>query len=75
MLHAERLTQILTDVAIAELLLEQATAHADRRELLERHLERAELRCEARAREIARSGERLLRRLQGHDSAQAEAAE
>lgn len=75
MLHAERLTQILTDVAIAELLLEQATAHADRRDLLERHLERAELRCEARAREIARSGERVLRRLRANETAHAEAAE
>ena len=63
MLHAERLTKILTDVAIAELLLAQAQRHAWRRPLLERHLERAELRCEALQREITQNGDRLLRKL------------
>ena len=43
MLHAERLTRLLADEAIAELLLAQAKAHPERRELLERWLERAEL--------------------------------
>lgn len=63
MLHAERLTKILTDVAIAELLLAQSQRHAWRRPHLERHLERAELRCEALQREILQSGDRLLRKL------------
>ena len=48
MLHAERLTRLLADEAIAELLLEQAKAHPERRELLERWLDRAELRGRAR---------------------------
>lgn len=63
MLHAERLTKILTDVAIAELLLEQSQKHSWRRPLLERHLERAEMRCEALQREILNTGDRLLKKL------------
>ncbi|MBX3247539.1 MAG: acyl-CoA dehydrogenase family protein [Myxococcales bacterium] len=74
MLHAERLTKILTDVVIAELLLEQATRFPERRPHLERHLERAELRCAALEREILESGERLLRKL-GRLDPHAEAAE
>ena len=46
MLHAERLTRILIDEAVAELLLEQAKAHPKRRDVLERWLARAELRVE-----------------------------
>src|SRR5690606_10354439 len=42
MLHAERLTKLLTDVQVAELLLAQAQTHPERRELLERWLDRAE---------------------------------
>lgn len=63
LLHAERLTKILTDVAVAELLLAQARRHPHRRPLLERHLERAELRCEALRAEIGESGARLLVKL------------
>ena len=63
MLHADRLIRILTDVAIAELLLEQSRKHPARRPHLERHLERAELRCAALEREILETGERLLRKL------------
>ena len=63
MLHAERLTKILTDVVVAELLLEQAEKDPARRPLLERHLERAELRCEGLQREIGQAGERLLAKL------------
>lgn len=60
MLHAERLTRILADEAVAELLLEQARAHEDRRELLERWLDRAELRSKALLEEITTTGGRIL---------------
>ena len=46
-------------------LLEQATSHPERRELLERWLDRAELRARALHEEITTSGERLLARLAG----------
>lgn len=64
MLHAERLTLILIDVAVAEELLVQAKRHPDRAELLDRWLERAEPRCRYRADEITTTGLRLLATLQ-----------
>lgn len=70
-LHAERLTRILTDVAIAEVLYRQQREHAERRELLERFLERAEPRCRFYQEEIFHSGERLLSQLED-DSASGE---
>ena len=60
MLHAERLTRLLADVTGAELLLEQAKAHPERREVLERHLERAEPRDRWLYDEITTTGERML---------------
>ena len=63
MLHAERLIQMLTDVAIAELLAEQAARFPERRELLERHLERAEPRSRYLKDVISTTGARLLARL------------
>jgi len=74
MLHAERLTRILIDEAVAELLLEQAKAHPKRREVLERWLARAELRSKALHEEITTTGERILAQLQetGAESAAAE---
>jgi acyl-CoA dehydrogenase-like protein len=63
MLHAERLTRILIDEAVAELLLEQAKAHPSRRDVLERWLARAELRSRALHEEITTSGERILNSL------------
>lgn len=60
MLHAERLTRILADEAIAELLLAQGQEHPERRELLERWLDRAELRSRALHEEITTRGERIL---------------
>jgi hypothetical protein len=45
MLHAERLTQLLCDATIASVLLAQAQAFPERRELLERFLARAEPRA------------------------------
>ncbi|MCB9564792.1 MAG: acyl-CoA dehydrogenase family protein [Kofleriaceae bacterium] len=60
MLHAERLIRILADEAVAELLLAQARKHPERREVLERWLERAEPRSRFLADEIATTGDRLL---------------
>ena len=60
MLHAERLTRILTDVAIAGILLEQASRFPERAELLDRYLERAEPRCRFLYEEITTTGKRLL---------------
>lgn len=66
MLHAERLARLLTDEVIAESLLEQAQAHPERRELLERWLDRCEPRCRFLHDEITTTGARLLRTL-GHE--------
>jgi acyl transferase domain-containing protein len=63
MLHAERLTRILTDVAICELLFEQAQRHPDRQEFFERYLERAEPRCRFLQDEIQTTGQRILDKL------------
>lgn len=60
MLHAERLTKILADVQIAELLVEQASKHPERRELAERWLDRAEPRSRFLLDEITTTGGRLL---------------
>jgi alkylation response protein AidB-like acyl-CoA dehydrogenase len=68
MLHAERLTRILADEAIAEVLLEQAKEHPDRKEVLERYLERAEPRTRAIADVITTTGNRLLEKLERTES-------
>ncbi|HTJ84256.1 MAG TPA: acyl-CoA dehydrogenase family protein [Polyangiaceae bacterium] len=60
MLHAERLTKLLVDEAILEILLEQAQRFPERRDVLERYLERAELRAKALHAEITTTGARLL---------------
>jgi hypothetical protein len=60
LLHAERLTRILADVAISEALLRQARVHPERRVWLERHLERAEPRTRFLVDEITTTGQRLL---------------
>jgi 3-(methylthio)propanoyl-CoA dehydrogenase len=65
MLHAERLTRLLADELIAEVLLEQAEKHPERAPLLERFLERAEPRASFLYEEITRTGERLLAKLDG----------
>jgi hypothetical protein len=66
MLHAERLTRILTDEAIAEIFLEQAKANPKRRDVLERWLARAELRSKALLEEITTTGDRILSQLAGN---------
>ncbi len=63
MLHAERLVQILADEAACQLLWEQAKRHPERREVLERYLERAEPRSRHLLDEITSTGQRLLARL------------
>jgi alkylation response protein AidB-like acyl-CoA dehydrogenase len=76
MLHAERLTRLMADVAISEILLAQARKHPERRELLERYLDRAEPRGSFLHDEITTRGDRLLatlREQQGEDSIAARA--
>jgi hypothetical protein len=63
MLHAERLTRLLADEAIAEILLAQQKAHPERRALCERWLDRCEIRDRALHDEITTTGDRLLARL------------
>lgn len=74
MLHAERLTRLLADEAIAELLLEQARQFPERRELLERWLEKAELRSRALLEEITTTGDRLLATLEPQPEVTAKAS-
>lgn len=77
MLHAERLARLLSDEVIAETLLEQAKRHPERREVLERWLERCEPRSRFLHDEITTTGDRLLREL-GHgpsSGGEAQAAE
>ena len=63
MLHAEHLTRLLCDEAIAEILLEQAGRHPEREGILERHLDRAEPRARHLHDLITTTGDRLLARL------------
>ena len=71
-LHAERLTRLLADEQIVEILLAQARRHPERRAVLERYLERAEPRARWLHEEITTTGQRLLNRLaNGIDSSEA----
>jgi alkylation response protein AidB-like acyl-CoA dehydrogenase len=67
LLHAERLTQMLCDSTAAEVLLEQAQKHPERRAVLEQHLERAEVRSRYLLDVITSTGERLVHKLQALD--------
>ena len=73
MLHAEKLIKILTDVAIADVLLEQAQKHPERRELLERWLERSEPRSRHQLDLIQTTGGRILDMLRGAETPKQEA--
>lgn len=75
MLHAERLTRLMADEQIVEILLEQAKAHPERREVLERYLDRAELRARALHEEITTTGDRILASLAAPSDTHAAAAE
>jgi alkylation response protein AidB-like acyl-CoA dehydrogenase len=72
MLHAERLCRLMADAAIGEVLWAQAARHPDRRELLERFLDRAEPRCRYLVDEITSTGHRLLADLAGREEAAAD---
>jgi hypothetical protein len=74
MLHAERLTRMLGDETICRLLWDQARKHPDRREVLERYLERAEPRCRYLYEEITTTGGRLLAALGADRATQQQAA-
>jgi alkylation response protein AidB-like acyl-CoA dehydrogenase len=63
LLHAEHLTRLMGEAAICRILLEQTHRHPERRETLERYLERAEPRCRFLADQITTTGERLLEEL------------
>jgi 3-(methylthio)propanoyl-CoA dehydrogenase len=63
MLHAERLARVLIDEAIAQVLLAQVKEHPERREILERFLDIAEVRSRALAEQITSGQSRLLERL------------
>jgi 3-(methylthio)propanoyl-CoA dehydrogenase len=67
-LHAERLTGLLADEAVVEVLLAQARRHPARRPPLERYLERALPRARFLHDEITSTGARLLADLAGQPS-------
>jgi 3-(methylthio)propanoyl-CoA dehydrogenase len=76
MLHAERLTRMLSDEIICETLLEQALKHPQRRPILEAFLDRCESRCRYLHDEITTTGSRLLKKLrQDEEQPEAVAAE
>lgn len=74
LLHAERLTRILADVAVAEELWQQAQKFPERRELLSRWLERAEPRCQYAYKVISTTGLRLLSTLEAGEGEQLDRA-
>jgi alkylation response protein AidB-like acyl-CoA dehydrogenase len=73
MLHAERLTKILTDEAIAQVLLEQARKFPERAPLLDRWLDAVENRVQFTLTEITTTGDRVLQLL-AEQQASAQAA-
>jgi alkylation response protein AidB-like acyl-CoA dehydrogenase len=75
MFHAERLTRLMADVEISKCLLAQAKRFPERRELLERHLERAEIRCRSRHDEITTRSDALLRSLRERQDDEEHAAQ
>lgn len=74
MLHAERLTRLLADVQIAEILFAQANKDKSRRELCRRWLDRAEPRDRFLLDEITTTGGRLLDRLASKRGSEEQAA-
>jgi hypothetical protein len=79
LLHAGRLTRMLSEYQISKVLVEQAQRFPERRELAERYVERAALVVNAMHDEIHHHGATLLRRLaavaEGEGVAKAEKAE
>jgi len=74
LLHAEKLTQMLADALIVELLAEQAERWPERKIWLERYLERAEPRSRYELDRIRTTGQRLLDELKAQEPATAQAA-
>jgi alkylation response protein AidB-like acyl-CoA dehydrogenase len=72
LLHAERLTRILADEAVAELLYAQAKEHPERVAIYERYLDRAEPRARFLLEEITTRGQRLLDQLADADAEDAD---
>jgi hypothetical protein len=62
------------DVAICEILLKQGRQHLERREVLERYLERAEPRCTFLHDEITTRGDRLLAQLHARSAGEQDPA-
>jgi len=75
LLHAERLTRLLADQAIVEILLLQSKRHAERKVWLERYLERAEPRARFLHDEITSTGQQTLDQLAAPLETKREAAE
>ncbi len=71
MLHAERLCQLMCDVAICKSLWHQARRHADRRDVLDRYLGRAEPRGRYLHDVITTTGARIIAELGGEVDAEA----
>ena len=67
MLHAERLTVLLADEAICELLYAQAKRFPEREDVFLRYLDRAEVRAKYLHEQITTTGQRLLDQLQESD--------
>jgi len=63
MLHAERLIKLLVDQQITEILWTQASRFPERRELLEKYVDRAEPRARFLYEEITTTGDRLIGQL------------
>lgn len=59
-IHAERLTRLLAEIGIAEIFLAQYLDDPGRRELLERHLERAEPLARMLYEELSIRGKRII---------------
>ncbi len=71
MLHAENLTRILADAAIARVLWKQARKFPERRELADRYTERADLRVRHHYQLITNGSSRILQELAGQGDADA----
>ena len=61
LLHAERLTRMLADVAMGRILAKQARDFPERQELAERFVHKMLLRVEATAREIEHTDDGVFR--------------
>jgi 3-(methylthio)propanoyl-CoA dehydrogenase len=72
LLHAERLTRMLADVAISKVLAQQAERFPERRALAEYFVPRAVLRVEALGREIEQSDDAVFKAIAASQQAQSQ---